>query len=38
MTHDFVMLDALARTPAARGAVSQAVGALRGAFAQSLDP
>jgi acetyl esterase len=31
--HDFVMLDALAETPAARGAVSQAVTFLRRAFA-----
>jgi len=31
--HDFVMLNALAETPAARGAVSQAVTFLRGALA-----
>jgi acetyl esterase len=31
--HDFVMLDALADTPAARGAIGQAVAALRSAFA-----
>lgn len=31
-THDFVMLNALADTPAARGAIAQAVGALRQAF------
>jgi acetyl esterase/lipase len=31
--HDFVMLDALAGTPAAQGAVSQAARFLRGAFA-----
>jgi len=30
--HDFVMLNALADTPAARGAIAQAVGALRGAL------
>ena len=30
--HDFVMLNALADTPAARGAVAQAIGALRGAL------
>jgi acetyl esterase len=29
ITHDFVMLNALADTPAARGAIAQAVGALR---------
>jgi acetyl esterase len=32
--HDFVMLNALANTPAARGAVSQANAALRGALAK----
>ena len=31
--HDFVMLDALADTPAARGALAQAVVALRSALA-----
>jgi len=31
--HDFVMLNALADTPAARGALAQAVAALRSAFA-----
>ena len=30
--HDFVMLNALADTPATRGAIAQAVGALRGAL------
>jgi acetyl esterase len=30
--HDFVMLNALADTPAARGAIAQAIGALRGAL------
>jgi acetyl esterase len=30
--HDFVMLNALADTPAARGAIAHAVGALRGAL------
>jgi acetyl esterase len=30
--HDFVMLNALADTPAARGAIAQALGALRGAL------
>jgi len=30
--HDFAMLNALADTPATRGAIAQAVGALRGAF------
>jgi acetyl esterase len=30
--HDFVVLNALADTPAARGAIAQAVGALRGAL------
>ena len=30
--HDFVMLNALADTPAARGAIAQAVGALRAAL------
>jgi acetyl esterase len=30
--HDFVMLNAIADTPATRGAISQAVGALRGAL------
>jgi acetyl esterase len=30
--HDFVMLNALADTPATRGAIEQAVGALRGAL------
>ena len=30
--HDFVMLNALADTPATRGAIGQAVGALRGAL------
>src|SRR5215469_281400 len=30
--HDFVMLNALADTPATRGAIAQAVGALRGAM------
>jgi len=30
--HDFVMLNALADTPAARGAIAQAAGALRGAL------
>ncbi|MDB5436751.1 MAG: lipase, partial [Phenylobacterium sp.] len=31
--HDFVMLNALAETPAAQGAVSQAVTFLRGSLA-----
>jgi acetyl esterase/lipase len=31
--HDFVMLNALADTPAARGAVGQAIAALRSALA-----
>jgi acetyl esterase len=30
--HDFVMLNALADTPATRGAIAQAIGALRGAL------
>jgi acetyl esterase len=30
--HDFVMLNALADTPATRGAITQAIGALRGAL------
>jgi len=30
--HDFVMLNALADTPAARGAIAQAIGILRGAL------
>jgi acetyl esterase len=30
--HDFVMLNSLADTPATRGAIAQAVGALRGAL------
>jgi len=30
--HNFVMLNALADTPATRGAIAQAVGALRGAL------
>jgi acetyl esterase len=30
--HDFVMLNALAETPAVRGAVQQAIDALRGAL------
>ena len=30
--HDFVMPNALSDTPAARGAIAQAVGALRGAL------
>ena len=30
--HDFVMLNALADTPAARGAIAQAIGALKGAL------
>ena len=30
--HDFVMLNALADTPATRSAIAQAVGALRGAL------
>jgi acetyl esterase len=30
--HDFVMLNALADTPAARGAIAQAIGGLRGAL------
>jgi len=33
--HDFVMLNALAATPAVRGAVGQAIGYLRFVFAQS---
>jgi len=33
--HDFVMLNALAETPAARGAIAQANAFLRNAFAQS---
>jgi acetyl esterase len=31
--HDFVMLNALANTPAARGAIEQATDVLRNAFA-----
>lgn len=32
--HDFVMLNAISKTPAARAAVAQAIGFLRNAFAQ----
>ena len=36
--HDFVMLNALAKTPATRGAIAQATALLRDAFAGQMEP